>query len=58
MGCYRQSYSDRVDIQVLTELNSSAIVRVIVIMLIYTVLTVLHSDTIVRVIVIVLIYSF
>ena len=36
LGCYRQSYSDRVDIQVLTELNSGAIVRVIVILLIYT----------------------
>ena len=34
--CYGQSYSDRVDIQVLTELNSGAIVRVIVIVLIYT----------------------
>jgi hypothetical protein len=34
--CYGQSYSDRVDIHVLTELNSSAIVRVIVIVLIYT----------------------
>ena len=36
LGCYGQSYSDRVDIHVLTELNSSAIVRVIVIVLIYT----------------------
>jgi hypothetical protein len=31
-----KSYSDSVDIQVLTELNSGAIVRVIVIVLIYT----------------------
>ena len=36
LGCYGQSYSDRVDIHVLTELNSGAIVRVIVIVLIYT----------------------
>ena len=36
LGCYGQSYSDRFDIHVLTELNSSAIVRVIVIVLIYT----------------------
>ena len=35
LGCYGQSYSDRVDIHVLTELNSGAIVRVIVIVLIY-----------------------
>ena len=35
LGCYRQSYSDRVDIHVLTKLNSDAIVRVIVIVLIY-----------------------
>ena len=35
LGCYGQSYSDRVDIQVLTELNSGAMVRVIVIVLIY-----------------------
>ena len=35
LGCYGQSYSDRVDIQVLTELNSDTIVRVIVIVLIY-----------------------
>jgi hypothetical protein len=34
--CYSQSYSDRVDIQVLTELNSGAIVSVKVIVLIYT----------------------
>jgi hypothetical protein len=33
-GCYCQSYSDRVDIHVLTELNSGAIVSVIVIVLI------------------------
>jgi siroheme synthase len=31
LGCYGQSYSDRADIHVLTELNSGAIVRVIVI---------------------------
>ena len=36
LGCYCQSYSGRVDIQVLTELNSGVIVRVIVIVLIYT----------------------
>ena len=36
LGCYGQSYSDRVDIQVLNEMNSGAIVRVIVIVLIYT----------------------
>jgi hypothetical protein len=36
IGCYGQSYSDFLDIQVLTELNSGAIVRVIVIVLIYT----------------------
>ena len=36
LGCYGQSYSDRVDIHVLTELNSGAIVRVILIVLIYT----------------------
>jgi hypothetical protein len=36
LGCYSQSYSDRVNIQVLSELKSGAIVRVIVIMLIYT----------------------
>ena len=35
LGCYGQSYSDPVDIHVLTELNSAAIVRVIVIVLIY-----------------------
>jgi hypothetical protein len=35
LGCYGQSYSDRVDIHVLTELNSVAMVRVIVIVLIY-----------------------
>ena len=35
LGCYGQSYSDRVDIHVLTELNSGAMVRVIVIVLIY-----------------------
>ena len=35
LGCYGQSYSDRVDIHVLTELNSGAIVIVIVIVLIY-----------------------
>ena len=35
LGCYGQSYSDRVDIHVLTELNSGAMVRVIVIILIY-----------------------
>ena len=31
LECYSQSYSDRVDIHGLTELNSGAIVRVIVI---------------------------
>ena len=36
LGCYGQSYSGRVDIHGLTELNSGAIVRVIVIVLIYT----------------------
>jgi hypothetical protein len=36
LGCYSQSYSDGVDIHVLTELNSGAIVRAIVIVLIYT----------------------
>ena len=36
LGCYGQSYSDRVDIHVLTELNSGAIVRVILNVLIYT----------------------
>ena len=36
LGCYGQSYSDRVDIHVLTQLNSGAIVRVIVVVLIYT----------------------
>ena len=36
LGYHSQSYSDRVDIHVLTELKSSAIVRVIVIALIYT----------------------
>ena len=36
LGCYGQSYRDRVDIHVLTELNSSAIARVIVVVLIYT----------------------
>ena len=36
LGCYDQSYSDHLDIHVLTELNSSAIARVIVIVLIYT----------------------
>jgi hypothetical protein len=36
LGCYCQYYSDRVDIHVLTELKSGAIVRVIVIVLIYT----------------------
>ena len=35
LGCYGQSYSDRVDIYVLTELSSGAMVRVIVIVLIY-----------------------
>ena len=35
LGCYGQSYRDRVDIHVLTELNSGAMVRVIVIVLIY-----------------------
>jgi hypothetical protein len=35
LGCYSQSYSDPVDIRVLTELNTGAIVRVIVILLIY-----------------------
>ena len=35
LGCYGQSYSDRVDIQVLTELKSGAIDRVIVIVLTY-----------------------
>jgi hypothetical protein len=35
LGCYGQSYSDRVDIHVLTELNSGAMVRVIVIVLIH-----------------------
>jgi hypothetical protein len=34
LGCYCQSYSDCVDIHVLIELNSGAIVSVIVIMLI------------------------
>jgi hypothetical protein len=36
LGRYGQSYSDRVDIDVLTELNSGAMVRVIVIVLKYT----------------------
>jgi hypothetical protein len=36
LGCYGQSYSDCIDRQVLTVLNSVAIVRVIVIVLIYT----------------------
>jgi hypothetical protein len=31
LGCYGQSYSDRIDIDVLTELISGAMVRVIVI---------------------------
>jgi hypothetical protein len=35
LGCYGQSYSDPVDIHVLTDLNSATIVRVIVIVLIY-----------------------
>ena len=35
LGCYGQSYSDRVDIHVLTELSSGAMIRVIVIVLIY-----------------------
>ena len=35
LGCYGQSYSDRVDIHVLTEQNSGAMVRVIVIVLKY-----------------------
>jgi hypothetical protein len=43
---------------VLTELNSGAIVRVIVIVLIYKVLIELNSGAMVRVIVIVLIYMF
>ena len=56
LGCYSQSYSDRVDIHVLTELNSGAIVSVIVIVLIYKVLTELNSGAMVRVIMIVLKY--
>jgi hypothetical protein len=36
LGCYGQSYSDRVEIHVITELNSGAMVRVIVIVLTYT----------------------
>jgi hypothetical protein len=35
LGRYGQSYSDPVDIHVLTELSSGAMVRVIVIVLIY-----------------------
>ena len=35
LGCYGQSYSDRIDIHVLAELISGAMVRVIVIALIY-----------------------
>jgi hypothetical protein len=35
LGCYGQSYSGRVDIHVLIELNSGAMVSVIVIVLIY-----------------------
>ena len=35
LGCYGQSYSDRVDIHVLTELSAGGMVRVIVIVLIY-----------------------
>ena len=35
LGCYGQSYSDRIDRHVLTELISGAMVRVIVIVLIY-----------------------
>ena len=35
LECYSQSYSDRVDIHVLTELNSCGIARAIVIVLIY-----------------------
>jgi hypothetical protein len=35
LECYSQSYSDRVDIHVLSELNSGTMVRVIVIVLIY-----------------------
>jgi hypothetical protein len=35
LGCYSQSYSDPVDIHILIELNSGAIVRVMVIVLIY-----------------------
>ena len=56
LGCYSQSYSDRVDIHVLTELNSGAMVRVIVIVLTYTLE--LNSGAMVRVIVIVLTYTF
>ena len=58
IGYHSQSYCDRVDIHVLTELNSGPIVRVIVIALIYKVLTELNSGAMVRVIVIVLIYRF
>ena len=35
LGCYGQSYCDRVDIHVLTELSSGAMVRVILIVLLY-----------------------
>ena len=56
--CYGQSYSDRVDIHVLTELNSGAMVNVYSDCIDIQVLTELNSGALVRVILIVLIYTF
>ena len=58
LGCYGQSYSDRVDIHVLTELNSGAMVNVYSDCIDIQVLTELNSGALVRVILIVLIYTF
>ena len=58
LGCYGQSYSDRVDIHVLTELNSGAMVNVYSDCIDIQVLTELNSGALVRVKVIVLIYTF
>jgi hypothetical protein len=56
--CYGQSYSDRVDIHVLTELNSGAMVNVYSDCIDIQVLTELNSGALVRVILIVLIYTY
>jgi hypothetical protein len=58
LGCYGQSYSDRVDIHVLTELNSGAMVNVYSDCIDIQVLTELNSGALVRVKVVVLIYMF